>query len=376
MARLQVLVVFGTRPEAIKLAPVIAECRRRADEVAVTVCATGQHQELVRPIVEYFGIYPDIDLAMMEPGQTLAKLTARMLDALDGAFSRLMPDCVVAQGDTTTVLCAALSAFYRRIPLVHVEAGLRSGTLSAPWPEELNRRIATLGAALHCAPTQQAADNLRAEQVPAGDVFLTGNTVIDALLQTVQRERGNGQLWKSKHAALGDRRAVLITAHRRENHGDGLRDLCAAIVLLAERFPDVEFVYPVHPNPQVCGPVARLLAGRSNIHLIAPVAYAEFVWLMDRATLIITDSGGVQEEGPSLGKPVLVTRDCTERPEAVACGLARLVGANTDRIVDGAREILEGRWRASAGVHNPYGDGRAAERIVAWMIDRLRVSTR
>ena len=236
MAGLHTLVVYGTRPEAIKLAPVIAECRRHPDSIAVTVCFTGQHQELVRPIADYFGLCPDVELAVMAPEQSLASLTARLLVELDGVLARAAPDCVVAQGDTTTVLCAALLAFYHRIPLVHVEAGLRSGDLMAPWPEELNRRVASLAGTLHFAPTQRAVKNLLAENVPSTDVYLTGNTVIDALFQTVERERNNGQCWEKKHSRLSNRPVVLVTAHRRENQGKGLRAICAAVSLLAERF--------------------------------------------------------------------------------------------------------------------------------------------
>jgi UDP-N-acetylglucosamine 2-epimerase (non-hydrolysing) len=370
VAELHVLVVYGTRPEAIKLAPVAAECRRRGN-LAVTVCFTGQHEELVRPIADYFGLCPDVRFAVMEKGQPLARLTARMLDALDSVVTKFTPDCVVAQGDTTTVLCTALVAFYRRTPLVHVEAGLRSGDLNAPWPEEINRRIASLATTLHCAPTQRARENLLAERVPPADICVTGNTVIDALFQTIERERANGGRWQAKHPELGDHRMVLITGHRRENHGSGLEAICAAVVFLAERFKNVEFLYAVHLNPLVCEPVRRLLGGRSNIHLISPVAYPEFVWLMDRSTLIITDSGGIQEEGPSLGKPVIVTRDCTERPEAVKSGYATLVGSRTDDIVQQTTQILEGRRRFPRGVQNVYGDGHAAERIVARMIERL-----
>lgn len=371
MATLHALVVFGTRPEAIKLAPVIAECRRRGDEIRTTVCFTGQHRELVLPLAKYFHISPDIEFTAMRSGQSLTQLAARLLRDLDSAFASAEPDCVVAQGDTTTVLCAALAAFYHRVALVHVEAGLRSGDLDAPWPEEFNRRVATLATALHCAPTEGAARHLLAEGVPSASVYLTGNTVIDALLQTVERERANTRCWMRKYRALGDRRMVLVTGHRRENHGRGLRTVCAAVAVLAARFSEIEFVYPVHPNPQVCEPVRRMLAGRANIHLVPSVPYPEFVWLMDRSTFIITDSGGIQEEAPSLGKPVLVTRNQTERPEAAARGLARLVGTDTDQIVHEATALLEGRRRLPCNMNNPFGDGRAAERVVAFMVERV-----
>ena len=323
-------------------------------------------------VTAYFGITADRDLDLMAPNQSLADVTARCLCGMDAALADFAPDCLVAQGDTTTVLSAALAAFYRRVPFVHVEAGLRTGNLYAPWPEELNRRVAGLAAALHCAPTEAAADNLRREGVPADRVHVTGNTVIDALLWTVARERGRDRPWRTNYAALGERRMVLITGHRRENFGGGMEQICGAIRLLARRFPDVEFVYPVHLNPHVREPVARLLSGQRNIHLVPPAAYPEFVWLMDRSTLILTDSGGVQEEAPSLGKPVLVMRETTERPEAVAVGAAELVGTDASRIVDRTSVLLtdEAAYRRRQIDRSPYGDGRAAARIVGLMLDR------
>lgn len=364
MARLHVLVVLGTRPEAIKLAPVIAECRRRQDEFRLTICFSGQHRELVAPVADYFGIEPDVDLASMSCGQSLADLTAALIAGLDGVIGRLAPDCVVAQGDTTTVLATALAAFYRRAPLVHVEAGLRTGDFSAPWPEELNRRVAALAACLHCAPTPGAARNLLAEGIPASRIVVTGNTVIDALLATVRRERTNARQWAAKYPMLDSRRMVLVTGHRRENLGEGLKAICAAVRTLAERFKNVAFVYPVHLNPQVRDPVRHYLADRENIHLLPPIAYPEFVWLMDRSSLVITDSGGVQEEAPSLGKPVLVTRASTERPEAIACGRAALVGTNIKAIVNRASELLNADTAAAEVTESPFGDGQAARRIV------------
>ena len=362
VARWHTLIVVGTRPELIKLAPVIDECRRR-ETLRVTVCFTGQHVELVAPVAEYFGVVPDV-CDCMESVDSLATCAARMLAAMDAQLAQFKPDCVVAQGDTTSVLCAALAAFYRRVPLVHVEAGLRTHNLAAPWPEEMNRRVATLAATLHCAPTPKAVQNLLAEGVPSTDIDLTGNTVIDALLATVRRERDRSRYWAAKHAMLGSRRMVLITGHRRENHGDGLRSVCAAIQRLALFYRDVVFLYVLHPNPQVCGPVTEYLAGRENIYLLRPVRYPEFVWLMDRSTLIITDSGGVQEEAPSLAKPVLVTRESTERPESVACGIAKLVGTDVDTILNEVSKLLDGNGKLAEAVKNPYGDGKAAGRVV------------
>ncbi len=295
MTKLRVLLTFGTRPEAIKMAPVVLECRRRADAIEPIVCFTGQHREMLTQVTDYFGIQPDVHLNLMTPGQTLAGFMARCLTGLDAVLDQYRPACLVAQGDTTTVMAAALSAFYRRVPFVHVEAGLRTGNLQAPWPEELNRRVASLATTLHCAPTQGAANNLLAEGVPADQVHVTGNTVIDALLATVEGERANTARWQTAYSMLGDRRLVLITGHRRESLGEGLERICQAIGLLAEQFPDVVFLYPVHLNPRVSEQVYASLGRRPNVQLTSPVPYPEFVWLMDRSTLILTDSGGVQE---------------------------------------------------------------------------------
>ena len=278
----------------------------------------------------------------------------------------------MAQGDTTTVMAAALTAFYRHIPFVHVEAGLRTGNLQSPWPEELNRRIASLVTTLHCAPTKRAADALVAEGVPQERIRVTGNTVIDALLETVSSQRTNGSVLEDKYARLQDHRLVLITGHRRENFGNGFENICRAIGILAERFGDCEFIYPVHLNPNVKRPVYAALGNRSNIHLVEPTSYPEFVWLMNRSTVVLTDSGGVQEEAPSLRKPVVVMRDTTERPEAVEAGVARLVGTSVEGIVDEVSTLLTDptKYSASQIDANPYGDGRAAGRIVDWMLQR------
>lgn len=356
------------------MAPLVEACRRRPEQISPIVCLTGQHREMLAQVTDYFGIQADANLDLMAPDQTLAGFTARCLEGVDAALVRYRPDCIVAQGDTTTVMAAALAAFYRRVPLVHVEAGLRTGDLMAPWPEELNRRLADMTAWLCCAPTQRAAETLLAEGAPAEAVQVTGNTVIDALLQTVARERANSARWEEKYAALGDRPMVLITGHRRESFGQGFENICLAIGLLAQQFPDCRFVYPVHLNPNVQEPVRRTLGRRPNALLVAPAAYPEFVWLMDRSTLILTDSGGVQEEAPSLKKPVLVMRDTTERPEAVEAGAARLVGTSVDKIVDGVTKLLTdpAEYAACQIDHNPYGDGHAAERIVDLMLSRSR----
>lgn len=380
---MRISVIFGTRPEAIKLAPVVLACRDVAG-LDCRVCVTGQHREMLEQVLPVFGVRPDVDLALMRPGQTLAGLTARLMEALDGYLEADKPDLVLVQGDTTTVFCAALAAFYRRIPVGHVEAGLRTGNLDAPWPEEANRVLTTRLARLHFAPTASSAENLRREGVPDARVFVTGNTVIDALRLAVARVRNDPpdvpglppELRQTRAVAGCRRRFVLITGHRRENFGDGFESICQAIATLAGRFPDVHFVYPVHLNPRVREPVERILrplgstaagaAARPNVHLLEPLSYLPFVALMDAASLILTDSGGVQEEAPSLGRPVLVMRETTERPEALATGLVRLVGTDRDRIVREVSAGLEAPSPASDGwLPSPYGDGESARRIVA-----------
>lgn len=358
------------------MAPVIAECRRPTRGLQPIVCFTGQHREMVIPVINYFNIELDVDLDLMRPNQTLAGLTARCLEQLDATLARIQPDCVVAQGDTTTVMAASMAAFYRRIPLVHVEAGLRTGNILSPWPEEFNRCVTGLVADLHCAPTLQAARNLDRAGVPREKVAVTGNTVIDALLRTLNRERANSHVWTTKYEWLGKHDLVLITGHRRENFGAGFDDICHAIGRLAERFPTVKFVYPVHLNPNVQEPVRKILSNRSNVHLLPPVGYPEFVWLMDRSKLILTDSGGVQEEAPSLKKPVLVMRDTTERPEALEAGAVRLVGTSQTAIVNGVTQLLNDRdaYARCQIDQNPYGDGNASRQIVDLMSARYHTS--
>ncbi len=359
------LLVVGTRPEAIKMAPVIKACQGRIDFEPI-VCFTGQHREMVAQVSEYFGIQPDLDFDLMRSNQTLASLTSRCIERFDETIRDYAPDCVVAQGDTTTVMAASMAAFYHRLPLVHIEAGLRTGNMLSPWPEEFNRRVAGLVAQLHCAPTDYAAANLLREGVPTDHIHVTGNTVIDALLWTLQRERQHGQQWIEKHDRLTRPRMVLITGHRRENFGEGLAKICAAIKRLAGSFPDTDFVYPVHLNPNVQVPVHAMLSALDNVHLIPPASYPEFVWLMDRSYLILTDSGGVQEEAPSLRKPVVVMRETTERPEAVEVGGVELVGAESERIVAAVANLLQdpAEYRRRQIDTNPYGDGDAARRIL------------
>ncbi len=369
--QLKPLLVFGTRPEAIKMAPLVHRCRDH-QSVSPRVCLTGQHREMLQQVTDYFEITADLNLDLMRPNQTLAGLTARCIESVDEVLVRESPDCVVVQGDTTTVLATSMAAFYRRVPVVHVEAGLRTGNIWSPWPEEMNRRVTSLATALHCAPTERAAEHLRREGCPAEQIHVTGNTVIDALLWTVERERAESAPWQEKYAFLGDQRMVLITGHRRENFGTGFQQICEAIRRLAELLPEVVFLYPVHLNPNVQGPVHELLGALGNVHLVAPAPYPEFVWLMDRSTMILSDSGGVQEEAPSLKKPLLVMRETTERPEAVSAGAVELVGTNVQRIVDRALALLSDadEYARHQIETNPYGDGHAATRIVELMLQQ------
>ncbi len=365
------LIIVGTRPEAIKLAPLIVACRQHA-RIQPIVCSTGQHREMLDQVFAYFDIRPDFDLGMMKANQTLVNLTAECLTAIDRVITAQPIDRIVAQGDTTTVLAASMAAFYRHIPVVHVEAGLRTGDLRAPWPEEFNRRVTGLVASFHCAPTETAAAALRGEGIAESSIRVTGNTVIDSLLITAKDQRQHQAKWLAKYPMIDNRRLVLITGHRRENYGDAIASICRAIDDLAAAHPEVEFIYPVHLNPNIRGPVGELLCNISNVHLVPPADYPEFVWLMDRAHVILTDSGGVQEEAPSLGVPVLVTREKTERPEAVESGLAELVGTDRKRIVDRVAALLAKPKRVVASDSprpNPYGDGKASERIVQWMLE-------
>lgn len=363
----KVLVVFGTRPEAIKLAPVV-KALRQAGMFEVRVCVTAQHRQMLDQVLELFAITPDVDLDVMQPGQDLTDLTARVLVGMRGVLRDWRPDLLLVQGDTTTTFAASLAAHYEKIAVGHVEAGLRTGNLYAPWPEEMNRRLTTVLAALHFPPTPWARDNLLREGVAAEVVHVTGNTVIDALLEVVARLETDDVLRAGLERQFEflnpARRLVLVTGHRRESFGPGFERICQALRVLGER-GDVEMVYPVHLNPNVQEPVRRILGACPSIHLIEPLDYLPFVYLMSRVYLIVTDSGGVQEEAPSLGKPVLVMRETTERPEAVEAGTAKLVGTDCERIVGEATRLLEdaAAYRAMAQAHNPYGDGKAAVRI-------------
>ena len=367
---MKVLSVFGTRPEAIKMAPVV-HALQAAPRIEGRVCVTAQHRGMLDQVLEVFDIVPDHDLGIMRPHQDLYDVTSRVLLGMRDVLKAEAPDAVLVHGDTTTTLAATLAAFYAHVPVGHVEAGLRTGDLTAPWPEEANRVLADRLCRWHFAPTERARQTLFAEGLPAAGIHVTGNTVIDALLWVRERVAGvdpatwrvaYGSAWE---AFTGDRPLVLITGHRRESFGDGFDRICTALHTLAGRHPDVAFVYPVHLNPNVQKPVRAVLSDVPNVHLLDPLDYAPFVRLMDRSTLILTDSGGIQEEAPSLGKPVLVMREATERPEGLEAGTVRLVGTDTDAIVTGVERMLvdPDAYAAMQRAHNPYGDGHAAERI-------------
>ena len=364
----KVMVVFGTRPEAIKMAPVVSALRARPG-IQTLVAVTAQHRQMLDQVLDLFGIVPDDDLDLMRANQGLPDLFSRILTGMSEVISRRKPDLVLVHGDTSTTLAAALAAFYARVPVGHVEAGLRTGNMDAPWPEEMNRRLVSPLAQLHFAPTARARDNLLAEGIEDARIHVTGNTVVDALLQAVARLEADKELSNAVDASLPsfdpNRRMILVTGHRRESFGEGFESICTALRRIAN-LDGVEIVYPVHLNPNVQEPVLRLLGGLPNVHLIEPLDYLPFVQLMRRASLIVTDSGGIQEEAPSLGKPVLVMRDVSERPEAVDAGTARLVGTCPARVFEAAADILN-----SPAMHvplpappNPYGDGSAAVRIV------------
>jgi len=365
---LKVCLIFGTRPEAIKMASVVAACRNEPS-FETTVCVTGQHREMLDQVLAIFGIKPDIDLNIMKPGQSLTDVTVNTLRGLDDVFRASRPDVVLVHGDTTTAMAAALAAFYHQIPVGHVEAGLRTGDLYQPWPEEMNRRFVDLVARWYFAPTEESRALLMAERVPDAHVVVTGNTVIDSLLDVTRRIRTDAGLIAELDAAFpfldASKRLILVTGHRRENFGGGLENMCHALADLAAR-GDTQVVYPVHLNQNVQQAANKVLAGTRDVHLIEPVDYVPFVYLMSRAHFIITDSGGIQEEAPSLGKPVLVTRSVTERPEAVAVGTARLVGTDRARIVAEATRLLddETEYKRVSAIKNPYGDGQASSRIV------------
>ena len=371
---MKILSVFGTRPEAIKMAPVV-KALAEDPSFDAKVCVTAQHRQMLDQVLELFAIQPDFDLDLMKADQTLGDITGNVLHGMEGIFAQWQPDMVLVHGDTTTTLAAALSSYYAKVPVGHVEAGLRTGDKYSPWPEEMNRHLAGALADVHFSPTEKARENLLHEGIAPESIHVTGNTVIDALLTVEERIRSDADLRGrlERHFPFLDpqKYPVLVTGHRRENFGSGFENICQAIATLARR-DDVQVVYPVHLNPHVQEPVRRILSDLSNVFLLKPQDYLSFVYLMHRCTLVLTDSGGIQEEAPSLGKPVLVMRDTTERPEALEAGTALLVGTDRARIVREVSRLLDApeAYRTMAEAHNPYGDGTAARRIATFLKER------
>ncbi|WP_121667582.1 non-hydrolyzing UDP-N-acetylglucosamine 2-epimerase [Mesonia aquimarina] len=361
------LILFGTRPEAIKMAPLVKKFQQNTDDFETKVCVTAQHREMLDQVLDFFEITPDFDLDLMKPGQNLYNLTAEIIMQLKGVLEEFQPDYVYVHGDTTTTMAGSIASFYSGAKVCHVEAGLRTFNKRSPFPEEINRQVTGRIADVHFAPTITSKNNLLQENTPEKSIVVTGNTVIDALLKSVEKVNENpSELIQNLQKTLGEQEVILVTGHRRENHGEGFERICAALKQIAEEKPNTLIVYPVHLNPKVKEPVNRILGDISNIILIDPLAYQDFIWLMNRSKLIITDSGGVQEEAPSLGKPVLVMRDTTERPEAVEAGTVILVGTDTDKIVNETLDLLNNpsRFEDMSRLHNPYGDGKACQRIV------------
>ena len=370
----KILLVFGTRPEAIKMAPLVKALQKDTEHFETRVCVTAQHRQMLDQVLEVFGITPEYDLNIMAPNQDLYDITAKVLLGLRKVLKDFRPDTVLVHGDTTTSMAASLAAFYMQIPVGHVEAGLRTYNMLSPSPEEMNRQVTDRICTYYFAPTEQSRANLLQENIDAKKIFITGNTVIDALLMAVDiisttagvKEKMAKEL-QEKGYTVGDREYILVTGHRRENFGDGFLHICKAIKELAALHPEMDIVYPVHLNPNVQKPVYELLSGLSNVYLISPLDYLPFIYAMQHSTLLLTDSGGVQEEAPSLGKPVLVMRDTTERPEAVEAGTVRLVGTNAEAIVSNVTALLLDKemYKRMSETHNPYGDGQACERIIA-----------
>ena len=370
----KILLVFGTRPEAIKMAPLVKALQKDTEHFETRVCVTAQHRQMLDQVLEVFGITPEYDLNIMAPNQDLYDITAKVLLGLREVLKDFRPDTVLVHGDTTTSMAASLAACYMQIPVGHVEAGLRTYNMLSPWPEEMNRQVTDRICTYYFAPTEQSRANLLQENIDAKKIFITGNTVIDALLMAVDiistaagvKEKMAKEL-QEKGYTVGDREYILVTGHRRENFGDGFLHICKAIKELAALHPEMDIVYPVHLNPNVQKPVYELLSGLSNVYLISPLDYLPFIYAMQHSTLLLTDSGGVQEEAPSLGKPVLVMRDTTERPEAVEAGTVKLVGTDAEAIVSNVTALLLDKemYKRMSETHNPYGDGQACERIIA-----------
>jgi len=378
----KILIVFGTRPEAIKMAPLVKAFKNRVDKFDLKVCVTAQHREMLDQVLDLFEIEPAYDLDIMKPGQDLYDVTSNVLLGMKSVLSDFKPDIVFVHGDTTTTSATSLAAFYQQIKVAHVEAGLRTGDMYSPWPEEANRQITGILANYHFAPTTTSESNLLKENKEANNILVTGNTVIDALYLALDKIKNNSELKNvivkniedeinDSNFSVDSSKFILVTGHRRENHGQGFINICMALKEIALKNPDLSIVYPVHLNPKVQKPVMELLGDISNIYLIAPMQYEAFIYLMDKSYFIITDSGGVQEEAPSLGKPVLVMRDTTERPEALEAGTVKLVGTDTAMIVKEAMTLLNDNsaYEKMSQAHNPYGDGKACEKIVEFFLD-------
>jgi len=383
----KILIVFGTRPEAIKMAPLVNKSRQYPDIFETFVCVTGQHREMLDQVLRLFEIVPDFDLKIMKEGQDLYDITSVVLTKMRSVLLDVKPDFVLVHGDTTTSMAVALASFYQKIPVVHIEAGLRTSDIYSPWPEEINRQLTGRIATYHCAPTLRSQKNLVKENVPEKNIIITGNTVIDALQWVVKRIEDNEQLAAEITGLLsdfgydyvrlnGERRLVLITGHRRENFGEGFMNICKALKNLAVSYPSVDFIYPMHLNPNVRNPINQIFgnAKPESIFFIEPLDYLPFIFLMKKSYMVLTDSGGIQEEAPGLGKPVLVMRDNTERPEAVEAGTVRLVGTRYDTIVEEVSSLLdnESRYSAMSRANNPYGDGTSSEKIIEFLIQKLK----
>lgn len=369
----KVLLVFGTRPEAIKMAPLALQLKENNENFETKVCVTGQHRQMLDQVLELFNLTPDFDLNLMKPGQTLSDVTSGVLKGLEAVFEEWLPDLVLVHGDTATTFAASLAAYYHKVKIGHVEAGLRTGDIYSPWPEEANRKLTGALANYHFAPTQSSYNNLIKENINLENITITGNTVIDALLKVKEKVETDHKIiadFKAQFSFLDEsKKLILVTGHRRENFGQGFLNICQALANIAQKYSDVQIVYPVHLNPNVQKPVNELLSGISNIHLIAPQDYLPFVYLMNRSYLILTDSGGIQEEAPSLGKPVLVMRDTTERPEAVEAGTVKLVGTDAALIEKSVTDLLTNTelYTQMAEAHNPYGDGTACQQIIEFL---------
>lgn len=379
----KILIVFGTRPEAIKMAPLVKEFKKHS-VFKLKVCVTAQHREMLDQVLASFIIVPDYDLNIMKQGQDLHDITANVLYGVREVLKEFNPDIVFVHGDTTTTLSASLASYYEKIPVAHVEAGLRTGNIYSPWPEEINRKLTSNIAAYHFAPTRTSKNNLLAENVPEPNILVTGNTVIDSLIQTINKIDNDTILQEKLESNIGldslsilnsneNKKIILVTGHRRENFGQGFLNICEALKQIAVKNKKCEIVYPVHLNPNVKVPVHNILNGISNIHLINPLDYEPFVYLMSKSYIILTDSGGIQEEAPSLGKPVLVMRNTTERPEAVDSGVVKLVGTDTSKIVNEVEDLLSKKeyYNSMSKAENPYGDGKACERIVDFLLNKI-----